>query len=173
MRRLPADWSARDATDVAPDLLYKLIAVGGRLARVTEVEAYTADDPASHSARGRTARNAAMFGPPGHWYVYLIYGVHHCLNLVTGDSGDGQAVLIRAAVIEGVDVSSTSGPGRLCRVLGVDRCLDGVVADVFDDGLTPPRAPLVTPRIGISKAIDLPRRWVLDLGAAPRRRART
>lgn len=169
VRRLPADWSARDATEVAPDLLYKLVEIGGRRLRVTEVEAYTGDDPASHSAIGRTARNAAMFGPAGHWYVYLIYGVHHCLNLVTGAEGDGQAVLIRAGVVEGLDVRSTTGPGRLTRALGIDRRFDGTPAIVLDDGVRPPVAPTVTPRIGITKAVDLPRRWVLDVGR-PRRR---
>lgn len=154
---------------MAPDLLYKVIGVHGRLARVTEVEAYTADDPASHSFIGRTARNAAMFGPPGHWYVYLIYGVHHCLNLVTGATGDGQAVLVRAAVIDGIAASATTGPGRLTRALDVDRSLDGVLATVYDDGLALPATPLVTPRIGISKATDLPRRWVLERPAGRRR----
>jgi len=161
VRRLPADWSARDATEVAPDLLYRLVDIRGRLARVTEVEAYTADDPASHSFSGRTARNSSMFGAAGHWYVYLIYGIHHCINLVTGSEGDGQAVLIRAVVVDGLDPRTTSGPGRLTRALGVDRSLDGAPAAVFDDGLRPPNEPIVTPRIGISKAADLPRRWLV------------
>lgn len=159
MRRLAATFAERDATEVAPELLNKLMAVNGRLARITEVEAYTGDDPASHSFRGRTARNAAMFGHPGHWYVYLIYGMHHCVNLVTGRDGDGQAVLIRSVVVDGVDPRRTTGPGRLCRELGIDRNLDGAVAELFDDGTAPPAAPEVTPRIGITKASDWPRRW--------------
>ncbi len=160
MRRLASSFAERDATVVAPELLNKLLVVHGRAARITEVEAYTADDPASHSYRGTTARNASMFGPAGHWYVYLIYGVHHCLNLVTGHPGDGQAVLIRSVEVDGVVQARTRGPGRLARELGVDRTLDGAMAELFDDGTPPPAAPLVTPRIGISRAADWPRRWV-------------
>lgn len=159
MQPLPPTFAERDATVVAPELLNKLALVHGRLARITEVEAYTADDPASHSFRGRTGRNAAMFGPSMHWYVYLIYGMHHCLNLVTGAEGDGQAVLIRAVVVDGVDPRRTTGPGRLCRELGVHRAFDGTMAELFDDGTAPPTAPEVTPRIGITKAADWPRRW--------------
>ncbi|MEQ1702664.1 MAG: DNA-3-methyladenine glycosylase, partial [Ilumatobacteraceae bacterium] len=161
VQRLPATFAERDATVVAPALLNKLFVVGGLAARITEVEAYTADDPASHSFKGRTARNAAMFGPPGHWYVYLIYGMHHCVNLVTGVEGDGQAVLIRAAVVEGLPTAGTTGPGRLTRALGIDRTMDGEVAALFDDGTPPPDSPLVTPRIGISQAADWPRRWLV------------
>ena len=100
-----------------------------------------------------------MFGPPGHWYVYLIYGIHHCLNLVTGADGDGQAVLIRAAAIDGLPIAATTGPGRLTRALGIDRTLDGTPALLFDDGTPPPSQPDVTPRIGISVAVEWPRRW--------------
>lgn len=158
---LPPTWAERDATLVAPDLLNKLLVVGGTFARVTEVEAYTADDPASHSFRGRTGRNASMFGPPGRWYVYLIYGMHHCLNLVTGSEGDGQAVLVRSVAVDGIPTRATTGPGRLSKVLGVDRRLDGQLADLFDDGTPPPSQPLVTPRVGISKAVTWPRRWLI------------
>ena len=161
MQRLPATFTERDATLVAPDLLNKLFVIDGVTARITEVEAYTGDDPASHSFRGLTPRNAAMFGPSGHWYVYLIYGIHHCLNVVTGPVGDGQAVLIRAVRIEALPIAATTGPGRLTRVLGVDRRLDGAAAELFEDGVPPPSEPLVTPRVGISAATDWPRRWVL------------
>ncbi|MFZ9629456.1 MAG: DNA-3-methyladenine glycosylase [Ilumatobacteraceae bacterium] len=161
MRRLPPDWARRDALDVAPDLLGRLIEIRGVRARVTEVEAYTADDPASHSFRGRTARNASMFATGGCWYVYLIYGVHLCLNLVTGTEGDGQAVLVRSVLVDGVDAPLTTGPGRLSRALDVGRDLDGAPAAVFDDGWSAASAPLVTTRIGISKGTDLLRRWVL------------
>ncbi len=161
--RLGEAFFARDATAVAPDLLGKLLVVAGRAARITEVEAYTADDPASHSYRGMTARNRSMFGPPGRLYVYLIYGIHHCLNVVTGAEGDGQAVLIRGAVVEGLDPRRTDGPGKLALALGVDRRADGSPADVRDDGL-PAGAVRTTPRIGITRAVELPRRWLLDTG---------
>lgn len=152
---------------VAPELLHKVVAVGDRLARITEVEAYTADDPASHSFRGPTRRSASMFLPGGHWYVYLIYGVHLCVNLVTGGAGDGQAVLLRAGLLDGVTPAASRGPGRLARALGVERSLDGTRAMVFDDGLAPPRWPLVTPRVGIRVAVDVPWRWVSTEASEP------
>jgi len=164
VQRLPPTFAERNATEVAPQLLNKVLRVHGTVARITEVEAYTADDPASHSFRGRTARNDVMFGPAGHWYVYFIYGMHHCMNLVTGAEGDGQAVLIRSVVIDGVDVRTTTGPGRLTRVLGVDRSLTGEAAELFDDGTQPPTRPFVTPRVGITKAVDWPRRWLVPPG---------
>lgn len=161
VRRLPPAFAERDATAVAPELLNKLFVVRGVTARITEVEAYTADDPASHSFRGTTQRNAVMFGPPGHWYVYLIYGIHHCLNLVTGAAGDGQAVLVRSVIVDGVATAATTGPGRLTRHLGIDLAQNGTAAVLYDDGVEPPRTPQITARIGITKAADWPRRWVL------------
>jgi DNA-3-methyladenine glycosylase len=91
--------------------------------------------------------------------VYFVYGMHHCVNIVTGASGDGQAVLVRAAAIDGIDPRRSNGPGKLTVALGVDRTHDGARANVLDDGATPPAAA-VTPRIGITKAVDWPRRWV-------------
>jgi len=164
VQRLPATFAERDATVVAPELLHKLLRVHGTLARITEVEAYTADDPASHSFRGRTARNAPMYGPAGNWYVYFIYGMHHCLNLVTGIEGDGQAVLIRAVTIDGVAPRLTTGPGRLTKVLGIDQTLNGRTAELFDDGVIAPGEIVVGPRVGITKAVDLPRRWMVRPG---------
>ncbi len=166
MQLLPSSFAERDATEVAPELLWKLMRIDGHLARIVEVEAYMAADPASHSHRGETKRNAAMFGSAGHWYVYLIYGMHHCINLVTGAPGDGQAVLIRSVLIDGVAPGLTSGPGRLTRVMGIDRSWDGRPAQLFDDDVPPPCAPIVTPRIGITKGVDLPWRWVLDQRAS-------
>jgi DNA-3-methyladenine glycosylase len=161
-RRLPTAFFARDATEVAPELLHKVLRVQGTHgtidARITEVEAYTQDDPASHSFRGRTPRNAAMFGPPGRLYVYFVYGMHHCVNLVTGREGDGQAVLVRAAVVPGVPVRRTDGPGKLTKLVGIDRSHDGAEAVVLDDGARVPEAE-ITPRIGIARAVDWPRRW--------------
>lgn len=160
------DFFARDATVVAPLLIGATLVLGHQAVRISEVEAYTNDDPASHSYRGRTARNAVMFGPSGVLYVYLIYGLHHCLNVVTGTEGDGQAVLIRAGLIDGVDARSTRGPGRLAKVVGADLTWNGravrgfihISAGADDVGLG---EVLVTPRIGITKAADLLRRWVV------------
>jgi DNA-3-methyladenine glycosylase len=158
VQRLPPTFAERDATVVAPELLNKLMLADGRAVRITEVEAYTADDPASHSFRGRTARNDPMFGPPGRWYVYFVYGMHHCINLVTGAEGDGQAVLIRSAIVDDMPIQ---GPGRLTRALGVDRSWSSRVAELFDDGVPPPVSPIVTPRVGITKGTDLLRRWLV------------
>ena len=162
MQRLPPTFAERDATVVAPELLNKLFVVNGVAARITEVEAYTADDAASHSFRGQTKRNSVMFGSAGHWYVYFIYGMHHCVNLVTGAEGDAQAVLIRSVAIKGVPIAQTTGPGRLSRHLGIDMAFNGAEAELYDDGTAPPTSPQVTPRIGITKAVDLPRRWLLS-----------
>ncbi len=161
MRRLPSAFFARDAIEVAPELLNKVLRVGGVDARIVEVEAYTQDDPASHSFRGRTRRNEVMFGPPGRLYVYFVYGMHYCVNLVTGTVGDGQAVLLRAAVIDGIDRRRTDGPAKLARSLGLDLAHNGSTADVYDDGVGPPELPVVSNRVGITRAADWPRRYRL------------
>jgi DNA-3-methyladenine glycosylase len=163
VKRLPPAFFRRDSPDVAPELLNKLFVVGELSGRIVEVEAYTSDDPASHTYRGRTRRNDVMFGPPGHLYVYFIYGMHHCVNIVTGDEGDGQAVLLRAVICDGVDHRSTNGPAKLCRHFGIDMSFNGSLATVFDDGTPPPTAPLVTTRVGITKAAELPRRWLVSI----------
>ena len=160
MKRLAPSFFARDAPDVAPDLLDKVMIVGDARARIIEVEAYTQDDPASHSFRGRTTRNDVMFGPPGRLYVYLVYGMHHCVNVVTGPDGDGQAVLIRAVTCDGYDPRLTNGPGKLCSRLGIDMSFNGTPAHIVDDGAS--RGTVrVTPRIGITKAVEWPRRWMV------------
>lgn len=185
MRHVRRSLLAADAPDVAPLLLGKLLVHEGCAGRIVEVEAYTADEPASHSYNGMTDRNAVMFGSPGHLYCYLSYGVHVCANVVTGPGGDGQAVLIRAIEpIEGADVMRrrrgvgrplADGPGKLCQALGIELRHDGVDLCaarrsrprrrggdgpcLVDDGTPPPDDPLVGPRIGISKATDLPWRW--------------
>jgi DNA-3-methyladenine glycosylase len=159
VKRLPQRFFERHSTEVAPDLLNKLFVVGKIVARIVEVEAYSSDDPASHTFRGRTKRNQVMFGPAGHLYVYFIYGMHYCVNIVTGPEEDGQAVLIRAVTIEGVDPRLTNGPGKLCRYLGIDMSFMGALANIRDDGVAPPAEPLIGPRIGLTKAADWPRRW--------------
>jgi DNA-3-methyladenine glycosylase len=159
VKRLGQQFFARHSTEVAPDLLNKVFIVGKAAGRIVEVEAYSSDDPAAHTFRGRTKRNDVMFGPAGHLYVYFIYGMHYCVNIVTGSRGDGQAVLIRAVICDGVDPRLTNGPAKLCRYLGIDMSLNGARANICDDGTLPPVAPLVGPRIGITKAADWPRRW--------------
>ncbi|MGH2679086.1 MAG: DNA-3-methyladenine glycosylase [Actinomycetota bacterium] len=135
---LPRSFYARDATEVARDLLGHVLVRasldGGRAtARIVEVEAYGPDDPASHAFRGRTKRNEVMFGPPGHLYVYFTYGMHFCMNAVAGRAGQGTAVLLRAAQpLEGVPammgrrgreqvLDLCSGPARLAQAFGVGR----------------------------------------------------
>ncbi len=153
-----------------------------RSGRIVEVEAYgQADDPASHSFNGVTPRTKVMFGPPGHLYVYKIYGMHWCANVSCGPEGTGSAVLIRAlAPTEGIDamfdrrtvakkeIDLCSGPGKLCQALGIDGSHDGL--DLFDDEspvriAEPDGRPFETlagPRIGISKAVERPWRFVID-----------
>lgn len=138
MRRLSRTFYARDTTIVARDLLGKHLIhwVDGseRVGRIVEVEAYLGPhDRAAHSSKGLTPRTRVMFGPPGHAYVYLIYGIHHCLNVVTEPEGNGAAVLIRALEPVRNLQGKASGPGLLCKALGVDRRLDG--ADLLGDSL--------------------------------------
>ena len=136
-------WAEGDPLEVAPRLLGAVLTHGGVSVRLTEVEAYAGPlDPGSHAHRGRTARNAVMFGPPGHLYVYFVYGMHHCANLVTGPEGDPGAVLLRAGeVVAGLDVARerrpssrdrdlARGPARLCRVLGIDLADNGIRPDL-------------------------------------------
>lgn len=171
----------RDPRVVAPQLLNKLLVMSdGRSGRIVEVEAYCgSDDPASHAFRGQTARNASMFGPAGHLYVYFTYGMHWCSNVVCGDVHEGAAILLRALEpVSGLELMRGAraackrdqdlcrGPARLCQALGIDRRLDGAnlmtgaegIA-LLDDGTLPPLHPVITPRIGISQATDKPWRW--------------
>lgn len=178
---LPRDFYRRDPRLVAPDLLNKIVRVAdGRAGRIVEVEAYCgAEDPAAHTYRGRTQRNATMFGAAGHLYVYFSYGIHWCANTVCGEVGEGVGVLLRAIEpIGGLDaiqaargnprrkVDIGNGPGKLAQALGITGALDGadlVENDrgiiILDDGLPPPATPAATPRIGISKAREHPWRW--------------
>jgi DNA-3-methyladenine glycosylase len=170
----------RDPRAVAPELLGKVLVAGDRSGRIVEVEAYCgAEDPGSHAFRGMTRRNATMFGPPGHLYVYFTYGMHWCANAVCGDEGEGIAVLLRAlAPLDGVELMWSarpaaraerdlcSGPAKLCQALGLDGSHDGVDlvegeggVTIVDDGTPPPVVPEVGTRIGLSSGVDLPWRW--------------
>jgi DNA-3-methyladenine glycosylase len=171
---LGAAFFARSVHEVAPDLLGVTLLVDGVGGPIVEVEAYDRTDPASHGFRGRTPRNAAMFGPAGHAYVYRSYGIHWCLNLVCEEEGSPAAVLIRAlepahgvaAMRErrGLEAERLlcAGPGRLCQALAVTGAHDGLALDEspFELG---PREGFVEiaagPRIGISRAADLPWRY--------------
>jgi DNA-3-methyladenine glycosylase len=130
MQILSRSFYDRGAESVARELLGKLLIrqIGRRtqVGRIVETEAYLGPhDLAAHSSRGRTGRTEVMFGPPGHAYVYLIYGMYNCLNVVTGPGAHASAVLLRALEpISNIDLSA-SGPGRLCRALEIDRQLNG------------------------------------------------
>jgi DNA-3-methyladenine glycosylase len=172
---LKPDFFARSVHEVAPDLIGAMLLVDGVGGRIVEVEAYDRQDPASHGYRGRTARNAAMFGPPGHAYVYRSYGIHWCLNLVCGEEGVPEAVLIRALEpTRGLDLQRNrrgvddvralcSGPGKLCQALSITREHDGLPLDVppfrLEERAGAPE--IVTgPRIGIRRATELSWRYM-------------
>ena len=178
---LPRAFFARSAAEVAPLLLNKILAAeDGRAGRIVEVEAYEgAVDPAAHTYRGKTPRNAVMFGPPGHMYVYFTYGMHWCANCVCGPEGIGCGVLIRALEpLHGValmraarprtalDRDLCRGPARLTQAMGIDGAQNGIdlVAGtdgytIVDDGTAPPDGVAGGPRIGISVGKELPFRW--------------
>jgi len=185
-----AELLSRRALDVAPQLLGVVFAhrspEGVVAVRITEVEAYSGDgsDPAAHTHRGPTPRNKVMFGPPGTLYVYFSYGMHWCANVVCSPPGSGEAVLLRAGeVVDGVqvarrrrpaarrDVDLARGPARLTQALGITGADNG--RNLLDPRSTmylSPRAPVLEksqmrtgPRVGISKAVDLPWRFWLDV----------
>jgi len=179
-RRLPRGFYRRDSRELAPLLLNKVLVHGDRRVRLVEVEAYAgADDRGSHAYRGLRPRNATMFGPPGHLYVYRSYGMHWCANVVCGDEGWASAVLLRGATpLTGLDEMYSSrpgivrerdlagGPGRLCQALGIDGSFDGtdIVKGtdgvlIRDDGTLPPEDPGVSTRIGLSPGKGDESRW--------------
>ena len=170
------EFFARSVHDVAPELIGATLLVDGVGGEIVEVEAYDREDPASHGHRGLTARNAAMFGPPGHAYVYRSYGVHWCLNLVCEDVGVASAVLIRALQpLQAVDTMRArrgvveerllcAGPGRLCQALAITREHDGLALDEppFELRAREHEPEIVRgTRIGITKAVELPWRYAL------------
>jgi DNA-3-methyladenine glycosylase len=191
---LPRKFYTRDPRVVGRELLGKVLVrrVGRSLVagRIVEAEAYMGnDDPAAHSANGRTERNQVLFGPPGHAYVYFIYGSYYCLNVSCMQEGDAGCVLIRALEpLQGIEVMArerelnpeldltrvanqkklTSGPGRLCDALSITRARDNgkdlTIRDdgfwIGDDGFEPEKV-LATPRIGITKAVEHPLRYVV------------
>ena len=183
----------RDPREVCPELLGKIIVRKHRskivAGRIVEVEAYLgADDAAAHAAAGRTSRNDVLFGPPGHAYVYFIYGVHYCLNISCMPEGEAGCVLIRALEpIAGTNEMAVarhmqdldfnvvrnlqklaSGPGKLCEGLGITRERDNgkdMLApssdlQVVDDGFRAAKV-MVTPRVGITKSADMPLRYLI------------
>jgi DNA-3-methyladenine glycosylase len=184
---LPGAFYDRSPDLVARDLLGKVLAhtLPGQVlsGRIIETEAYLGlDDPASHASVGRTARNAVLFGPPGHAYIYFIYGMHECLNVSCLPEGEPGGVLFRALQpLTGLDTMArlrrlpapaslqqlTGGPGRLCQALGITRkTLNGADLTspdsplrILDDGAPVPPIQ-VTPRIGIRKAADRPLRFL-------------
>jgi DNA-3-methyladenine glycosylase len=197
MPRLEREFYARDTLTVARELLGQRLVRrwnGRTLAgRIVEVEAYVQDDEACHASRGRTARNAVMFGPPGTAYVYFIYGMHHCFNAVTEPEGSAAAVLVRALEpLVGLDVMRrhrkgrqgvelTNGPAKLCYALGIDRGLNG--ADLVSgqtiwierDRGVEEASVARGPRIGVrgdERALTAPwRLWIRDHPYVSRARA--
>ncbi len=182
-RRLPRSFFARPSTEVAPDLLGRVLARtladGSRLAaRLVEVEAYEQGDPASHSYKGRpTARTQVMFGPPGRLYVYFSYGQHFCSNVVTGPDGVGSAVLLRAAQpLQGIEAMAAnrgtddvrllcSGPARLTQAFGIARAENGtdLVRDLslilLSGAPLSPRAIGRSTRVGVNAGGERPWRF--------------
>jgi len=177
---LPSEFYGRDTALVARDLLGKIIVrlsgEGIAAGRIVETEAYLRDDPSCHAFRGMTPRNRAMFGPPGHAYIYFTYGMHYCFNVVTAEEGAGEAVLIRALEpLEGISVMAKrrgregikdlcSGPGKLAQAMGISPELYG--HDLAREPLLilegknrPGEDVVITTRVGISSAKDLPLRF--------------
>ena len=174
--QLRRDFFDRSVHEVAPELLGATLLVDGVGGRIVEVEAYDQTDPASHAYGGRTARNASMFGPHGHAYVYRSYGIHWCLNFVCAEEGVAAAVLIRALEPtrglermrerRGVEDERKlcSGPGKLCQALGITIAHDGLPLDHPPfELLERPESPKIVagPRIGITRAADYPWRYCL------------
>jgi len=158
MRQLSRAFYDRDTALVARELLGKYLVHADRVGRIVEVEAYLGPhDLAAHSARGLTARTKVMFGPPGHAYVYMIYGMYYCMNVVTEREGHASAVLLRAVEpIENVR-GRTQGPGLLCKAMGIDKRLNAhdLLSHDFYIAAPPKEHPITIvkrPRIGVDYA---------------------
>ncbi|HKH95891.1 MAG TPA: DNA-3-methyladenine glycosylase [Beijerinckiaceae bacterium] len=179
MASLPPEFFGDPAAVVARNLIGATLLVDGIGGMIVETEAYARDDPASHSFGGETARNASMFGPPGHAYVYRSYGIHWCLNVVCGEQA-GSAVLIRALAPEvGIEAMRErrrltdvrllcAGPGRLCEALAITRAHDGLRLDREPFSLAAPAANpdvVVGPRIGIARGVETP--WRFGFAGSP------
>jgi DNA-3-methyladenine glycosylase len=162
--------------EIVSELVGARLLVDGVGGTVVEVEAYDQEDPAAHSYRGQTVRNASMFGPPGHAYVYRSYGIHWCLNLVCAKQGRAEAILVRALEpTDGLGAMQRrrglederllcSGPGRLCQALAITRAHDGLALDEPPFELyarTEPVTVAAGPRIGITRARERPWRYCL------------
>jgi DNA-3-methyladenine glycosylase len=169
---------AAPSHEVGPQLIGTILLVNGVGGRIVETEAYDREDPASHSFSGPSQRNRAMFGPPGNAYVYLSHGIHWCLNFVCREEGHGAGVLIRAIEpITGLETMQArrgtmdvrqlgSGPGKLGQALAIVHAYNGCALDAPPFSLAPPESPapvevVAGPRIGISKAVDVPWRFGL------------
>ena len=181
---LESDFFSRPAEDVAPDL------IGARLVQrqpdgrllwgvIVETEAYAQDDPACHGFRRRSPNNETLFGPPGRFYVYVSYGIHYCVNVVTGRPDWANGVLLRAVALPGEPERVAAGPGLLARRFGINRSDDSCSATgehtlwVAQHVPDLPTSDLVTTtRIGISQAQDQPWRWYLGSSRSVSRRER-
>jgi DNA-3-methyladenine glycosylase len=167
--------TARAARFLLGQILVRRNGAGLQAARIVETEAYLGvEDAAAHAFRGRTARTEPIWGPPGTLYVYLIYGLHYCLNVVAEREGTAGCILIRAAdplPYSGLDPSDCRGPGRLCRALGIDTRLSGASGLTGEAGLylregAGPRCIAISTRVGIQKAADRPLRFFDESSAA-------
>lgn len=182
---LGEDFYRRDTVVVARDLLGKVLVHetphGETSGIIIETEAYLMNDEACHASRGKTKRNATMFGAPGRAYVYLIYGIHYCFNAVTGEEGVGEAVLVRSLrPLTGVELMQrrrrkdcplqklTSGPGNLCKAMGITDKQNGLSLEKYPlcvfsnhNGVSPEEIR-VTTRVGISKAVESELRFYLN-----------
>lgn len=192
---LPIEFYLQPTVHAAREILGQILAFqspkGLVAGRIVEAEAYRLIDPASHSFRGKTLRNASMWGPPGHAYIYLIYGIHWCINAVTQPEGESDAVLIRALEpIKGIEIMQEnrpterninrlcSGPANLCNALGITGALDG--ADLMNGPLiiaqgepAPDENVIQTTRIGISNAQELPWRFYVKSSPSVSKRDRS